>query len=325
MRKRIFPLILCILLLFSAALPAFAADKGSVTVLFRYENQPITGVMFQIYKAAEWNGNGYTLTEPFDAYSVNVPDDVTDGEWKAMASTLSAYAARDGIPPLFSGQTDKDGKLRFDGLSDGLYLVVGSSAPYGDLQLFPQPMLAAVPYTSADGEKIYEVETEPKYEVRKQEEETITRRALKIWKDNGSESNRPQNITVQLLCDGKLYDEQTLSSANNWLYTWEGLDAGHNWQLIEKQVPENYTVNVTQQDITFIVTNTSNNTITPPPSNPNNPSSQSKPNTPGASNKPTLPNTGMLWWPVAAFGAIGAVTLFFGVYLLMRRKDSSDA
>lgn len=307
MKKRILPLIFCILLLLTVAMPVFAAETGSITVLFQHENQPVTGAAFEIYKAAEWNGNGYALVAPFSDYSVKMADEPNSEEWKAIASTLAAYAARDEIKPLASGKTDEDGKLCFEGLSDGLYLLVGNSVESGEQQLFPQPMLVSVPYTTATGEKDYEVVTEPKYEAHKIAKDTITRRALKIWKDEGNEDKRPQDVTVQLLCDGRIYEEQVLNASNNWSYTWEGLDAAHDWQLTEKEVPDNYTVTVTQQEITFTVTNTNDNPPPPPP------------------DEPTLPQTGMLWWPVPVLAGTGAVALFFGIFLLLRKKDGSDA
>ena len=307
MKKHILPIVFCILLLLSSALPVFAAETGSITVLFQHNNQPVISAEFEIYKAAEWTGDGYALTGSFSGYPVKMADDPSSEEWKAIASTLASYAARDEITPLVSGETGEDGKLRFDGLADGLYLLVGSPAESDDVRLFPQPMLVSVPYTTANGEPDYEVVTEPKYESRKITEETITRRALKIWKDEGNEEKRPQNITVQLLCDGKIYDEQVLNTANNWSYTWEGLETSHDWQLTEKTVPEDYTVAVTQQEITFTVTNTNDNPPPPPP------------------DEPKLPQTGMLWWPVPVLAGIGAVALFFGIFLLLRKKDGSDA
>ena len=176
-KKRFLPILFCILLLLSSALPVFAAETGSITVLFQHENQPVVGAEFEIYKAAEWTGDGYTFLAPFSGYAVKMADDPNSDEWKALASTLSAYAARDGIAPLASEQTDADGKLCFEGLVDGLYLVIGSRAEQGDLLLFPQPMLVNVPFPKADGTLDYEVVTEPKYEVRTPAAETVTRRA----------------------------------------------------------------------------------------------------------------------------------------------------
>ena len=315
MRKRIISIVFCILLLLSAALPVFAAETRSITVLFEHENQPVTGAVFEIYKAAEWSGNSYALVAPFSGYLVKMVDDPKSEKWKMIASTLSAYAARDEIAPLASKRTDKDGKLCFKGLSDGLYLLVGSSVKLSDQRLFLQPMLVSVPYTTAAGEKDYDVLTEPKYESRKITEKTITRRALKIWKDEGNEDERPQDITVQLLCDGEIYDEKVLNTENNWSYTWKKLDADHDWKLTEKEVPEDYTVQITRQEITFTVTNTNDN-----PQPPSQILSQLP-----SQYEPTLPQTGLLWWPVPVLGGIGAVALFFGIFLLLRKKDGSDA
>ncbi len=307
MRKRILPIVFCILILLFSALPVFAAETGIITVMFEHEKRPVADASFFIYKAAEWNGSEYTLTGPFSGYPVKMADDPNSEEWKAIASTLSAYATREKTVPLASHNTDKEGTLRFEGLSDGLYLLLGNPVESGDVRLFPQPMLVAVPYTTANGEKDYEVVTEPKYEFRKITEKTFTRRALKIWRDEGNESGRPQEITVQLLCDGKIYAEQALNAANNWTYTWEDLDATHDWQLIEKAVPDDYTVAVTRQGITFTVTNTNDNPPPPPPE------------------QPTLPQTGLLWWPVPLLAGAGSVSLFFGIFLLLRGKDGSNA
>lgn len=306
MIKKRFLLLLCgILLLLSAALPVSAAETGSITVLFQHENEPVAGASFALYKAAEWNGSEYSLVAPFAGYPVNLSDDPTSEDWKAVAFTLSAYAARDNISPLMTGETDEAGTLKFENLTDGLYLLIGATVQKEDTLFLPQPMLISVPFEKVDGSWDYEVVTEPKYEIRKTTDETISRRALKIWKDDGNESKRPQEITVQLLCDGTVYEEQVLSAANNWAYTWENLDAAHNWQLTEKEVPEDYTVQITQEGVTFTVTNTNDN---PPPT------------TPGEPNEPNLPQTGLLWWPVPVLAGIGVVTLFLGIFLLMRKK-----
>lgn len=300
--KRFLSVLFCAFVIASFAFPVSAAETGSVTVEFRHGNEPVTGASFEIYKAAEWNGSKYSLTAPFNGYSVNLSDNPTSEEWKAAASTLSAYAARDNIQPLMVGATDISGRLKFENLSEGLYLLLGTPTQIGDLLFLPQPMLVSVPYETADGVKDYDVVTEPKYETEKITDEKIIRRALKIWNDKGNENERPQEITVQLLCDGKIYDEQVLNANNNWNYTWENLDPAHNWQLTEKEVLKDYTVRITQEGITFTVTNTNDNP--PPPS----------------SSEPKLPQTGLLWWPVPILASIGAVTLFIGIFLLFRKK-----
>ena len=105
MRKRIYPMLLCVLLLFGAVTPVFAVETGSITVLFRHEEQPVADASFALYKAAEWKESGYALADPFSSYSVRTPDDPSSEEWKTLASTLAAYADRDGIEPLTTVKT----------------------------------------------------------------------------------------------------------------------------------------------------------------------------------------------------------------------------
>lgn len=62
----------------------------------------------------------------------------------------------------------------------------------------------------------------------------------KVWVDDGR--GRPDSVTVQLLRDGKGYDEVELSQSNNWAYTWDRLDDDYDWSVIEVDVPSDYEV-----------------------------------------------------------------------------------
>ena len=87
--------------------------------------------------------------------------------------------------------------------------------------------------------------------------------SAKIWKDDGNESARPKEITVQLLKDGDVCDTQTLNKANNWRYTWEKLDDDYEWTVTEKAV-SGYETTVVQNGVTFTITNTKPGTVVPP-------------------------------------------------------------
>lgn len=300
MRKHILPILFAVLFLFSAALPVFAEETGSVTVLYMHEEEPVTGVEFRIYKAAEWDGQRYVLSPPFDGYGITVSDEPDGEEWGALAETLASYAARDGIVPLDSDVTDEDGRVVFDSLERGLYLIVGDRLETEEYTLTPQAMLVGVPHTNMLGEEEFDVAAEPKYEYVLPER--VDRRAIKIWKDDGEGEDRPKSVTVQLLRDGEVYDEVTLSAENNWEYTWHGLNAKYDWRVVEKEVPDGYTVSVDLDGITFTVTNKGKNPP-PPPS--------------------TLPQTGMLWWPVPVLFVGGFLTLMIGVVLTVRKKGGS--
>lgn len=47
----------------------------------------------------------------------------------------------------------------------------------------------------------------------------------------------------------------TLNEKNNWRYTWRDLDAGHSWKVVEQTVPDGYTVSISREGITFVITN----------------------------------------------------------------------
>ena len=131
-------------------------------------------------------------------------------------------------------------------------------------------------------------------------------KVLKVWR--GGAQQRPEEIRVQLLRDGKVCDTVTLSAENGWRHTWEGLDAAHGWQVVEQTVPEGYTVSISREGVTFVITNTLKPSEEPEPT-------PGTPDTPGEN----LPQTGVLWWPVPLLAVLGALLLLLGWGL--RRRD----
>ncbi len=96
---------------------------------------------------------------------------------------------------------------------------------------------------------------------------------------------------MQLLRDGKVFDTVTLSAANDWRYTWDELDESSKWTVVEKEL-EDYTVLVTQEGTTFVVTNTYDE------GTPEN------------------------WWPVPVLVAGGLLLIVIGV--LRRRGNTHE-
>ena len=137
--------------------------------------------------------------------------------------------------------------------------------------------------------------------------DTVTRKVLKVWNDAGQERERPDRITIQLLKNGEIYDTVTLSERNNWRYSWNDLPKyGKNglpidWRVVEV-TPDGYTVSITQEAGTFVVTNTP----IQPPENPPVTPPVNPPKT------PTLPQTGALWWPVPVLAAAGLLLIAAG-------------
>ena len=327
-----------LLLVCSLGTTAFAYEtidtgrEASLTVCFGREGEGFPGVEFQLYRVAEVSaGAGFTLTGDFADYPVKV-DGLDSSGWRALAQTLEGYAARDDLSPLQTAETGRDGRAVFDRLETGLYLVTGDRYRQGRYTYTPEPFLVCLPTLDDADAWIYDAVVSCKYDSDYNppgggDDDTVNRKVLKVWEDDGNEENRPEEIVVQLLRDGKVYDTVTLNEGNNWRHTWTGLDDDYTWRVVEYKTPEGYTVTVERQGITFVMTNTwreeppdepeeSQPPEEPeesrPPEEPEESRPPEEPDTPGGPDtpdEPTLPQTGMLWWPVPLL-ACGGLLLF---------------
>ena len=333
---------LCILLICLAAVIAFmpqgawAASRidteRDVSLTLHYQkDQAVPGVEFSLYRVAGVSdAAAFQLTGDFAAYRVSL-ENLTSAGWQDLAETLASYAARDGLEPFDSGTTDSNGILRFPArktsMQTGLYLVTGKSHSYGGRTYTPSPFLITLPDLDSETDKwVYDVTADPKYtwEDEGHERDSVNRKVLKIWADDGNEEKRPQSIVVQLLRNGKVWDTVTLNEKNGWRYLWTDLDADDDWRVVEKEVPDGYTVSIGREGITFVVTNTCQPENPPdqpdqpenPPDEPENPPDRpdrpDQPNQPDQPGEPTIPQTGTFWWPVPILAFAGLLLFLLG-------------
>lgn len=333
-------LLLCLPAPASAACSTIDTDRETaLTIYFGESGTGFQGAEFRIYRVADVSETAHlTLAGDFAAYPVSL-NGLDSSGWRALAQTLDAYAARDNLPPLQTAETDQTGQAEFDHLHTGLYLVVGDRYELENRIYTPESFLLNLPNLDREhGAWDYDPAASCKYQSQyepsgtKPDSSTISRKVLKVWDDDGREEQRPDEIVVQLLREGAVYDTVTLNKRNNWRYTWTGLDKRYLWQVAEKDTPEGYTVLVEQEGITFVMTNTADEDVpdtpppqgnvppppdedipdqpppegglTPPPDEPETP-----PNGPEPPAEPKLPQTGMLWWPVPLL-ACGGLALF---------------
>lgn len=300
-------------------------------------NTPIAGMSLRIYQVMDMSeAVRFTPTEAFRRYESVVNFDMAEMEhqsdWRELASTLSGLVARDGAPePTRAGKTDEAGVVRFEDLPVGLYLVVGDRVRIGRYSYTPQAFLMALPNLVED-EWDYEVEAKGKYSrkyhVNKDKTEYTSRNVLKEWKDAGVEG-RPGSVTVELLQDGKVYDTVLLQESNNWRHSWTKLSDEYDWTVVETNIPEGYTVSITQQGNTFVVTNTAGEEpptdpptdppVDPPVEPPVDPPVEPPVDPPVDPPEQELPQTGTLWWPVPLLITAG-LALFTMGFALNRRK-----
>ena len=315
-RKRVLALLAAVLcLLTSAAQAAGSIDlsrKPTLTLSYRDGRTALSGAKFSIYRVADADETGeLTARAEFNEFDLDIRG-ANDSRWREMAQTLESYVLRRELTPDDSGKTGKAGTLTLPTqgrtLRAGLYLVVGERHTQEGFYYDAEPFFVLLPSQDVQkNEWVYDASANVKFDKTPvpDDGDTVTRKVLKIWDDDGAEDSRPREITVELLKNGKVYDTVKLSEKNGWRYTWRELDADARWTLTEKTV-SGYTVSITREGVTFVVTNTKKPDRMDTPEKPSNPP---KPSSPA---KPTLPQTGAVWWHVEALALAGLVFLILG-------------
>lgn len=282
--KKFITMLLAAALLVCLNLSAFAAGgQGSVTYFF-----PVDGAAFRLYSIGKVVEDEYVLTGSFAAYQVDLKED-TAGD------TLAGYVQRDGLKPTAEAAS-ADGRVSFESLPMGLYLLLGERIQEDRVVYTPRPVLLSLPQMDEERNLIWDAEIQGKYDRLKLPDLTEVP-VCKIWKDD-DEASRPKEITVQLLADGEVKDSVVLNKENNWSYTWKNLEPEYEWKVLEKEVPKGYTVSLEKQGAAFVLIN--RGTPPPPPPPP-----------------PEIPNTGLLWWPVGLLTVGGLALIVVG---LLRRR-----
>lgn len=277
---------LCLALLALIPLQAFAAGpietetNGSLTLHYVDGDIPIVNAEFDLFRVADVDAYAnMTVTEAFAGYPINIQDLPDQDAWMALASTLKGYVLRDDLAPDDSGMTDETGTVCFPSegtsLKPGLYLVIGYRATTDDFNTYyAVPFMVFLPSENLE-ENIWEYDltadmiANVKFdkEINPPDEPgpepVITRKVIKVWDDENFVSERPESITVRLLRDGEEFDVQELSEANNWRYSWDNLESGYEWLVVEDEMDAYYTTT----ELTNIIFTITNKFIAPIPTN----------------------------------------------------------
>lgn len=342
-------LLLCLLPGRADAASRFDPTRAvSLTLSYVYDGVALPGVQVRVYRVARVTSSGrYVLTKDFADTKVDVSGKT---DWTKVAQTLPGGIALYGIAPTVSGSSDDGGGLSFRELAAGLYLVLADRISVGGYTYTFSPTLLALPSLSGTDLWEYEVAAVPAsdwvYDVTAKTKpdrnpggsgggvgggigQLVSYQVVKHWADLDHEEERPASVTIEILKNGARYTTQTLSERNNWTYEWSDKDDGSDWLVAERDIAEDYTVTVTEEGMTFVVTNSYTEEMeeeAPPegaaPSEPPGPGESAAPPDgipTGAVPTPSLPQTGQLWWPVPLMSALGLV--LFGLGWAMRRKD----
>lgn len=240
--------------------------SGSITVDYQHGSTPVADVELKLYQVATWDKDwNAQATEDFKNAPVTWPELNTSEDLRVLANTLDSYIAQQKISPLQTGKTATDGTYVFNQLPDGLYLITYGSYANGDTTCKAGAMLVSLPSKTNldDTDKGINITVNPKTEcetkpitppVPPDNHEDIT--VNKVWKDdNNADGKRPSKVIVQLIKDGVVVDEVELNESNGWKHTWTDLDKDHTWQVIEKTVPDGYTMSIDREGSTITIVN----------------------------------------------------------------------
>ena len=232
------------------------AGEAEQTGEIHLKYTPVQEAQFWVYRVGDITDSWeFELTGEFKEFQMDLNALDTES-MAAAAQTLASYVKADRIEADHSGRTDMNGDLYFSGLAKGVYLIDGESIIHEGVRYDPVPVLVTVPSMNEAGEWVYETEVETKYETFIPTGEKKEYRIVKYWSNDGDGSVRPKDITVEILKDGERHSVQTLSEENDWSYVWKTEDDGSVWQVVERNIPEGYTVMVEKNQTAFMISNT---------------------------------------------------------------------
>ena len=293
-------LLLCVFVWPSAAYafePVDLSHPVSLTIYANDEDIPLAGVGFELYRVADLNEYAqFELLPMYSGFSGDINKLENAGEWVAAAEEFKLLAA-DAIPDA-AETSREDGLATFDYLTPGLYLVTGAPVEILPWTYTFTPFMVSIPTRDVNDEWLYDVFSDVKLEKLPA---LIDIDVVKIWDDEGHESDRPNTIYVDLYCDGEPIDVAMLYPGNSWSHTFTGLSAAHEYTVKEREVLHWYTVTYEVVNGVLVIRNTHRTDGTP---------------------VPDIPATGQLWWPVPVLAGAGMLLLIAGWYI--QRKWSQE-
>lgn len=305
-KQRISSIVLLVTLVLSMNITTFAADfseidmgqMGSVTVTVvdKETQNAVPGVAFSLYHVGSIRfleeSLKYVYNEMFEGNGMSLDDLRAEG----LADHLANYALEHEEIIGDMKKTGADGKVCWENLNMGLYLVVQVERVQG--RWAAEPFLVSVPFCEeGEDEWTYDVDASPKMEILPEADTEVMVR--KVWVDNGS--HRPDDLIVNLYRDNEKYDSVVLNEENHWSYTWTNLNGYYIWTVKEEKVPDGYRVSYGTSEREIIITNTAEKEKPP---------------------VPPMIQTGQLNWPIPVLAGVGILLFAIGwILTFLKRKE----
>lgn len=249
--------------------PISTTSECSLTISYSYQETAFAGQTVMLYQIADVSADfQYMLTGPFMSSDLVLNGVQTQGEWNVIRSTLEAHIMANELSPTATATTDEFGQACFVGLKPGLYLASAVTVVQEELTCFFDSALVALPGLGEDGLWQYQVKVSAKPMILPplEPDEEIRMKVVKLWRGDEGRTDRPKAITVEIFRDGVSYETVALSDDNNWSYSWTAKDDGASWKVVERNIPDGYTMTVEQRNASFVLTNTRQSPPDLPPS-----------------------------------------------------------
>lgn len=223
--------------------------------------KPVEGVRLALYQIAEMGNNkDYELTDVFSKIDLKVGDLFDNKKYEENINLLKAYIEEKKLPGNLTACSDAEGRIKFCGLSDGIYFItqISTQEDFENLGFTytTEDYFVEMPKRNNDGTNTREIWCKPKGEIS-YPEKNMSLSVYKIWKDNNDKyEKRPEKITVGLYADGEKYSEIVLNMENNWTYKWENLNSKINWSVKELNIPNDYKSEIIKEDNEYRIVNT---------------------------------------------------------------------
>ena len=274
-------LVLCFMPYFAMAVSTTSAKEqidtnkeSSMTLSYRGGGVAASGKSVNLYQVAEVSADvKYTLTSSFAPTGLILNGIKTNGEWDVVRSTAEAHILADAIAPVRTAVTDGEGKVHFTDLEPGLYLASDVQMVRDDFTCLFDSVLVALPELHTDGIWQYHVSVTAKSEVLPPitPDEDVQYKVVKLWKGDGGRTDRPSHIEIEIFRNDISYEKKILAEENHWSYSWMAKDDGTKWEVVERNIPDGYTVTVDERKTTFVLTNTMTPDIPDGPGGPQDP------------------------------------------------------
>ena len=308
--KRILVLLLIMALIASSHISVCALqnglDDGTFSLVVDYstaDGMAVEGASLELYQIATLDEEfQITVTRDFSAFENEIKGE--DTAWDVLAASLAAFIGEKNIPTADETLTDASGKGCFptEGykINPGIYLLLSPRYRYEGRICTPAPVLVTLPDQDSSGNLTVNM----KFETT--EDALLDIVVEKIWNDPGHEGERPEEVRVRLLRNGKAVENQDiiLQDRNQWTGGWQNLDPMYDWTVEELRL-ENYEITYSKEKSDGVMHFTITNTYIPGPGE-------------------KLPQTGQHNWPIAWMALSGMILVMFGWRLCADGRKELD-